>query len=80
MTTITPQLSANAYWKIVKHLSPDVKIDLITMLTQSLKNTYPHRVSAKKYYGIWGDDGMSDNEFVDELKSLRSYNREIVEL
>ena len=80
MTTANTQHTVDSYWNIVKHLSPDAKIDLITMLTQSLKNTYPHRVSAKKYYGIWGDDGMSDNEFVDELKSLRSYNRGIVEL
>ena len=33
-----------------------------------------------KHYGIWGDDGMSDDEFVKELKSLRSFNREIIEL
>jgi hypothetical protein len=50
------------------------------MLTQSLKKTSPNHVSAKKYYGIWGDDGMSDNEFIDELKSLRGISREIVEL
>jgi len=80
MTTITPQLSANAYWKIVKHLSPDVKIDLITMLMQSLKAKNSHHVSAKKYYGIWGNDGMSDEELVNELKSMRNFNRDIIEL
>jgi hypothetical protein len=41
--------------------------------------TTEKRVSAKKYYGIWGDDGMTDDEFVDELKSLRSFNRDIIE-
>ena len=50
------------------------------MLTKSLKKTTPKRVLAKKYYGIWGDDGMSDDEFVKELKSLRSFNHEIIEL
>lgn len=48
------------------------------MLTKSLKKTTSKRVTAKKYYGIWGDDGMSDDEFVKELKSLRSFNREML--
>ena len=38
------------------------------------------KVSAKKYYGIWGEDGMTDQEFVDEIKSMRSFHRDIVEL
>jgi uncharacterized protein YutE (UPF0331/DUF86 family) len=37
-------------------------------------------VSAKKYYGIWGDDGISDEEFLDEMKSMRSFKNDIVEL
>ena len=80
MRTVTSRLSVNSCWNIVKHLSPEAKIDLITMLSQSLKVTVPHHVSAKEYYGIWGDDGMSDEEFVNELKSLRSFNRDIIEL
>ena len=77
---VNSRRTADSYWNIIKHLSPDAKIDLITLLTQSLKKTSRNQVSAKKYYGIWGDDGMSDEEFVDELKSLRSTDREIVEL
>ena len=42
--------------------------------------TNKKRVLAKEYYGIWGDDGMSDDEFVDDLKSLRDFNPDIVEL
>jgi len=74
--TVRPRRTADNYWNIIRHLSPDAKLDLITMLTKSLKKTTSKRVSAKKYYGIWGDDGMSDDEFVKELKSLRSFNRE----
>ena len=51
----------------------------INFLIGKIKHTVK-RVSAKKYYGIWGDDGMSDKEFVDDLKSLRSFNRDIIEL
>ena len=80
ITTTTPQNTVNSYWNIVKHLSPDAKIDLITLLTQSLKNTAPRHVQAKKYYGVWGDDGMTDEGFISELKSLRSFNRDIIEL
>ncbi len=79
-TTENARHSADVYWNVVKHLSPEVKIDLITMLSQSLKASTPHRVSAKKYYGIWGDDNMTDEEFIKELKSLRTFNTDIVEL
>ena len=80
ITTVSSRRTADSYWNIIKHLSPDAKLDLIALLTKSLKKTTHKRVSAKKYYGIWGDDGMSDEEFVDELKSLRSFNRDIIEL
>jgi antirestriction protein len=80
MATTVLRHTVDNYWKIVKHLSPDAKIDLITMLSQSLKEKEPARVSASKYYGVWGDDSMTDDEFVSELKSLRSFNKEIVEL
>ena len=79
-TTINSRHTADIYWDIIKHLSPDAKLDLIAMLTKSLKKRTSKRVSAKKYYGIWGDDGMTDEEFVDELKSLRSFNHDIIEL
>lgn len=69
----------NNYWKVVKHLSPEAKIDLITMLSRSLV-TEQHRIEAKKYYGIWGEDGIDDDEFVNELRSMRTFNREIIEL
>lgn len=79
-TTAATRNSALGYWNIVKHLPPDAKIDLITLLTQSLKVTTPQHISAKKYYGIWGNDGMTDEEFIGEVKSLRTFNRDIVEL
>lgn len=79
-TTINSRHTADSYWNIIKHLSPDAKLDLIALLSKSLKKSSSKHVSAKEYYGIWGDDGMSDEEFIDELKSLRGFNRDIIEL
>lgn len=80
MTAATPHNTVNSYWKIVKHLSPDAKIELITLLSQSLKSSMAQTVSAKKYYGMWGNDGMTDEDFINELKSMRSFRHDIVEL
>ena len=44
MSTVTSVSTTNNYWNILKHLSDDVKIDLITLLSTSLKkkNTEVH--------------------------------------
>lgn len=42
MRTVASISSVNSYWDIIKHLSPEAKIDLITLLSQSLKVTMPH--------------------------------------
>lgn len=78
-TVLTPQM-AN-YWNMLKHLNDDVKMDLIVMLTQSLKhNKKEKKISAKTFYGIWGDDGFTADEFNEELKASRKFNQDIVEL
>jgi hypothetical protein len=80
MTAATSHNTVSSYWNIVKHLSPDAKIDLITLLSQSLKSSTAKTVSAEKYYGMWGDDGMTDEDFINELRSMRSFRHDIVEL
>jgi len=51
------------------------------MLTQSLRSGQEHKpISASKFYGIWGDDGMSTEEFVQLLEKERSFHQNIVEL
>jgi hypothetical protein len=68
-------------WNSLKYLDNNTKIDLIMMLTQSLKSTQPQKnISASEFYGIWGDDGMSDEEFVEALRAERAFNQDIVEL
>ena len=68
-------------WNSLKYLDNNSKIDLITMLTQSLKSTVKRKkISASEFYGIWGDDGMTDEEFIEALKAERTFNQDIVEL
>lgn len=68
-------------WNTIKYLDSNSKIDLITLLTQSLKpSVNTETTPADKYYGIWGDDGMSTEEFVSALKSERKFNQDIIEL
>ena len=58
------------YWNIIKHLTDRDKLELIVLLSQSLKEGNEKApVSAKDFYGIWGDDGYTIEEFIDELKN-----------
>ena len=81
MTTATLRARVGNRWNTLKYLDNKSKLDLITLLAQSL-NTTPRKesLSASKYYGIWGDDGMSAEEFVDALKAERAFKQDIVEL
>ena len=68
-------------WNTLKYLDNNTKIDLITLLMQSLKDSEEKKpVPASKYYGIWGDDGMSAEEFVDAIKAERKFSQDIVKL
>ena len=80
MSTVTSVSTTNNYWNILKHLSDDVKIDLITLLSTSLKNKTQKPVSASDFYGCWGNDDAETEEFVKELRDSRKFNREIIEV
>ena len=80
MATMLRSRLANR-WNSLKYLDHDSKIDLITMLTQSLKAEERRKpFSARELYGIWGDDGMSDEEFIEALRAERTFHQDIVEL
>ena len=72
--------STSQYWNLFKHMSDGAKLDLIVMLTQSLRHKDKPIVSANDYYGIWTEDGISADEAVSELKSLRSFKRQPLQL
>ncbi len=68
-------------WNSLKYLDNNSKIDLITMLTESLRSTGKRKkISASEFYGIWGNDDMSDDEFIEALRAERTFNQNIVEL
>lgn len=80
MNTTTSVSITNNYWNILKHLSDDIKIDLITLLSTSLKNKAHKSVSASDFYGSWGNDNIGTEEFVRELRESRKFSHEIVEM
>ena len=81
MTTTMLRSRLENRWNSLKYLDEKSKIDLITMLSMSLSQKRKKKsLSASKFYGIWGDDGMSDAEFAEFLKEQRTFNQEIVEL
>ena len=80
MSTITPVATTNNYWNILKHLSDDVKVELITLLSNSLRKKTRKSVSASDFYGIWGNDNIDTDEFVKELRDARKFRKDIVEI
>lgn len=69
------------YWNLLMHMDDNEKIELILFLLKSLKHEKVNpKVSPSDLYGIWGDDGMTDEQFIKELRSFRSFNQEIVEV
>ena len=81
MGTITSTSMTNNYWNILKHLSDDIKLDLITLLSNSLKKKETRQsVSASDFYGCWGDDGIDSDELVKELRDSRKFGKEIVNM
>ena len=80
MNTNTSVSTTDNYWNLLKHLSDDVKIDLITLLSSSLRKKTVDAISASVFYGTWGKDGIGDDEFVEELRESRKFNHEVVEI
>ena len=69
------------YRDMIDGLSRNAKLDLIVMLTQSLRQQNDEKkISAKDFYGIWGDDGYSDEDFVSEIRSARTFKNDEINL
>ena len=74
--------SANSYWELLKHLSSDVKLELIARLSRSILNddiVKKEKVSASSFYGVWKDTDfpMDADAMVSEIKHSRTFKNDI---
>lgn len=76
----TPDINAsiiNGYLQMLDNLSPDLKLDLISKLTQSVKTDMKAKKSAfKKAFGEFVSK-KSAEEIIEEIRSSRTFNRQI---
>lgn len=71
----------DSYYALLKHLSPNNKLELIARLSKSMKITKKAKVSNSldSLYGAWVSDQSAD-ELVAELKNARTFTRKREEL
>ena len=79
-TLTSNRTSAEKYMSIINQMSDSTKLDLIVLLTQSLRHGTKQSVSANDFYGIWADDGVDADYAAEEIRNMRSFNRHTVQL
>ena len=67
------------YWGMLKDLDDSQKLQLVTMLVESVKPAKPEAKKRKPniddYFGIWSDEEYMDaDELVKEIHDARCYN------
>lgn len=72
---------AENIFRMVKNLSADVKLELISKITDSLKGTKKEAKddSWKKLFGAWESEESAE-EIIDEIRASRHTNRQIEDL
>ena len=72
---------ADNFFGMIKNLSTDVKLELISKITDSLKGTRKEFKddSWKELFGAWQSD-QSAEEIIEDLRSSRYTNRQIEDL
>lgn len=72
-------LIVNSYWKLLDHLSSEVKLRLIAKLSQSLVKSQVEEDKSRladEFYGAW-EDSRSAEEIIDDIRNSRVFNRHI---
>lgn len=74
MTAIALEREANNYWNIIKDLSKEVKVALITKLSASLiAETKERKTKAADFSGVWDDAHYpAADDMVREIRGARS--------
>lgn len=84
-TTNTYKEETATYWSLLKNLSDEVKLRLITLLSQSMtRNTKKKTKSDKEatkeflseFYGAWEGDKTAE-EIIAEIRSNRTYRNPV---
>lgn len=72
---------AENIFQIVKNLSSDVKLELISKISKSIDTTkdLPQDNSWKKLFGAWESD-KSAEQIIEDIRADRYTNRQIEEL
>ena len=69
ITAIIPE--SDSYWNVLKDLSDEVKLDLISCLSQSLLRSKAEKKTI--FYGVWEDsDSIEVGRLVKEVSEARS--------
>ena len=72
-------LTVNSYWKLLSHLSNEVKLKLISKLSDSLVQSYSEEEDlnwADEFYGKW-EDSRTVEEIIEQTREQHVYNRKI---
>lgn len=80
METNRTDIAENMF-RMVKNLSADIKLELITKITDSLKGTKKEAKddSWKKLFGAWESEESAE-EIIEGIRASRYTNREIEDL
>ena len=68
----TPSPASERYWYELKDLSNDVKLELISLLSSSMRESEDDWT--KEFAGKWQDDRTTD-EILDDIHSARNANK-----
>jgi hypothetical protein len=69
----------DSYLALLKGLDPNVKLDLISKLTQSLKSDIkPAENLFESSYGAWAGNESAE-EIISNIRDSRTFNRQIEE-
>ena len=79
--TIVPEMNIpnmDTYWSILKNLSSDMKLELISRLSKSLlsKDQSIDDICDSQFAGEW-KDSRSAESIIEDIRNSRTSNREI---
>lgn len=85
-TTVGYSPNVDTYWNLIKNLDADMKIDLISLLSDSIRKKEKPAANntADRFYGAWIDefagrweDDRTTEQIVSDIREARTSNREI---